>query len=70
MFVTRSKKHIVTFYLDDKADLEELDKLLNDPSINIVDKKFQTQSESTFEGESKTVIERPFVRVEYEECFI
>lgn len=70
MFVTRTKKSITTFYLDDKADTAELDKLLNDPSINILDKKFQTQSESTFEGESKTVIERPFVRVEYEQCFL
>jgi hypothetical protein len=68
MFITRTKKHVNTFYLDDAEDRQEFDRLLNDPSIMILDKKFQTQSESTFEGESKTVIERPFVRVEYEEC--
>lgn len=70
MYITRTKKHVTTFYLDDQRDVAQLDKLLNDPAINIIDKKFQTQSEATFEGESKTIIERPFVRVEYEECFI
>lgn len=70
MYITRTTKHITTFYLDDKRDVAELDRLLNDPAVNIIDKKFQTQSEATFEGESRTVIERPFVRVEYEECFI
>ena len=70
MYITRTKKNITTFYLDDKRDVDQLNQLLNDPSVNIIDKKFQTQSESTFEGESKTVIERPFVRVEYEQCFI
>lgn len=68
MYITRTSRHITTFYLDDTRDRDELDKLLNDPAINVLDKKFQTQSESTFEGESKTVIERPFVRVEYEIC--
>lgn len=68
MYITRTSRHITTFYLDDVQDKQQLDKLLNDPSVNILDKKFQTQSEATFEGETKTVIERPFVRVEYEIC--
>ena len=70
MFITRTKKHVITCYLDDAEDKREFDRLLNDPSVIILDKKFQTQSESTFEGESKTVTERPYVRVEYEECSI
>jgi hypothetical protein len=68
MYITRTERKVTSFYLDDRRDVAEFERLLNDPSINIIERKYQTQSEATFEGESRTVTERPFVRVEYEIC--
>ena len=68
MYVTRSNRQVGTFYLDMQNDRERFQELLNDPSINIIEKVYQKQSESTFDGDSQTVIERPTVRVEWDEC--
>lgn len=68
MFITRTERKVASFYLDDRRDVVEFERLLNDPAVNIIERKYQTQSEASFEGESRTVIERPFVRVEYEIC--
>ena len=68
MYVTRSNRQVCVFYLDKSEDTKAFEDLLNDPSVNIIEKVYQKESEATFEGDTKTVIERATVRVEWEEC--
>lgn len=70
MFITRSKKKIDVFYLNQKEEKEAYEDLLNNPSITILSRHYDKETETSYEGEASVVIERPFVRVEYEECFI
>ena len=68
MYVTRTRTHISNFYLDDVKDKAAFEKIINDPSVNILDKKYYTESTTNYEGESSTTSERPCVRLEWEEC--
>ena len=70
MFIPQTFKKFDNFYMDDSKDIEEYIKLINDPSINILHRESYTQKETTFEGESQTVSERPCMKVEYEICSI
>jgi hypothetical protein len=68
MYVTRTKLHINNFYLDDAKDKADFEKLLNDPAINVIEKKYYTESTTSYEGESSETIQRPCARLEYEIC--
>lgn len=68
MFIPQTYKQYANFYMDDTEDIAEYIKLINDPSINILARVSYTQKETTYEGESQTVSERPCMKVEYEEC--
>lgn len=68
MFITRTEREIRIFYLDDNRDSDAFNDLLNNPGIRILSKTFLSQKETNYEGESSTVTERPYVRVEYEAC--
>lgn len=68
MYIVRTERKVSTFYLDDGRDLKSFEELLNDPSINIIERKYDKRSEIEFEGEAQKVNERPYVRVEYEIC--
>ena len=70
MYVTRTKTHICNFYLDDIKDKTEFEKLINDPSVNILDEKYYTESTTNYEGESSTTTERPCARLKWEVCSI
>jgi hypothetical protein len=68
MFVTRTNKEVANFYLDDMKDKASFLKLLNDPSVNILDKKYYTETEAVTEDGVTTSNTRPCVRLEWEEC--
>lgn len=68
MLIAKSERKFDSFNLDSNPEKESYEALLNDPSITIIEKKFTTQTESSFEGESQTSISRLYVYVEYEVC--
>lgn len=68
MFITRTKTKVDIFYLDNKADKDGYDYILNTPGIVILNTHYAVQTETNYEGESSSTISRPYVRVEYQEC--
>ena len=68
MFITRTERKIDTFYLDKRNEREAYEDIINNPAINVLDKKFESTTETVYEGETSSSITRPYVRVEYEVC--
>ncbi len=68
MFIARTKRRFESFNLDDKDGAKEYEALISDPGVIIVDKRFATLTETSYEGESSVSISRLWVYVEYEEC--
>jgi len=68
MFITRTRKKIYVFYIDKKEDREDFEDLLNNPAVTILNKVYLTETETSYEGDSSVTTERPYVRVECEEC--
>ena len=68
MLIARTKRRFESFNLDDKDGAKEYEALIADPGVIIVDKRFATLAETTYEGESSVSISRLWVYVEYEEC--
>lgn len=68
MFITRTEKKIATFNLNNTQEVTQFEELLNDPSINILSRKYEKLTETTYEGDMSTSVEVPYVRLEYEVC--
>ena len=56
------------YYLDRQDERADYEDLLNNPAVNILDKHFDTETETTYEGDVSSSTQRPYVRVEYEIC--
>ena len=68
MLIARTKRRFESFNLDSADGAKAYEELVGDPSVIIVDRRFATLNETTYEGESSTSISRLWVYVEYEEC--
>ena len=68
MFITRTERKVDIFYLDRNNEKADFENLLNDPTVSILGKQYLSQTETTYEGEMSTSMDRPYVRVEYEVC--
>ncbi len=68
MFIARTKRRFESFNLDDKDGAKAYEELIGSPDVIIVDRRFATLTETSYEGESSVSISRLWVYVEYEEC--
>ena len=68
MYVTRTKKHLQNFYLDNPQDKAKFEEIINNPAVNILEKSFFNESTTDYEGESASTTERPCARLEWEIC--
>lgn len=67
MFLENVSRRILKLNLDDKADRQEYDDILNDPLCTILSKKWEKLREEDWIGEDGSVKETTWLIVEIEE---
>lgn len=68
MYVARTKREHITLILDNQADVETYNEILNDPSVKIIERKIVKKSESSFEEDMQVEIEQTILYLEIERC--
>ena len=70
MFIVKTKKEIKEFNLHEADDMTALSELMSNPSVNIIDKKYEEMTNTDIEGDSITKTTELHVYVEVEQCLL